>query len=225
MGMANHPHPAGDVAAVHGMLIFGTGPIYLGHLPMFHPPHDHQLVLEVELAGPGDPAATYVKDRAQSGEPVYTWVPKPFVLSTLFGSAAVGREMQGTIVRGHFERGGKPITRNDVRAVVRRVIHAHPLAATDPRARDLSYFIVGTGAEAFAVHVITGPPDFDHVIRVNSLPASIPSSTTVVVQGRGNDSTQRIGRGERVSVTGDGAAGHTLEGLEEIYLELGDLSE
>ena len=38
-----------DPPAIHGMLMVGTQTIFLSHLPMFHRPHDYQVILEVGL--------------------------------------------------------------------------------------------------------------------------------------------------------------------------------
>ncbi len=62
-----HPHPAPGVAT-HGMLVFGEQPIYVSHLPMFHPPHNFQVLAEVGFA-PAD-EELYRNDRAESGETV-----------------------------------------------------------------------------------------------------------------------------------------------------------
>ena len=139
--MANHTHEPGDIPSVQGMLILGTGPIYLSHLPMFRAPHDLQLIIEAELSGADNPQKIYVNHRAQSGEKVYTWVPKRFVLPGLLNSSAGPPTMQGRIFRGHFEREGTPITGGEVRCVVRRVIHPHRLSAAGPRDSKLQYFV------------------------------------------------------------------------------------
>jgi hypothetical protein len=40
-----------DAPAVHGMVLFGgKQAAYVSHLPMFHAPHDRQLILKVALA-------------------------------------------------------------------------------------------------------------------------------------------------------------------------------
>jgi hypothetical protein len=43
---SGHEHPA-----VHGMLVVGEGQLFLSHLPMFHAPHDYQIIMEVRLRG------------------------------------------------------------------------------------------------------------------------------------------------------------------------------
>src|SRR4030095_17245252 len=48
---AQHGHSGAstDRPSVHGMLIFGTEKIYASHLPLFHAPHNYQIILELEL--------------------------------------------------------------------------------------------------------------------------------------------------------------------------------
>jgi hypothetical protein len=203
------------------MLIFGDRPSYLSHLPMFHPPHDRQLVIEVEFNGTDDPAELYRRDRAETSERIYTWVPKPFVLDDLVNASGTA-EMTGRIFRGHFERKGVPIT-GFVTCVVSRLIHSHTLSAAGPRDSNLRYLLFGGRESAFAVHVISGPPDFDHVISVDivSAPARIPG--VVVVQERPNDPARRVQRHERVRMSGS-TEELTVQCLDEIYVEIGELA-
>ena len=225
VAMASHAHGNGEVGAVHGMLIFGTGPIYLSHLPMFHAPHDRQLIMEVEFSGADDPGRIYTKDRATSGEKIYTWDPQRFVLSDLLNLTAGSPAMQGTIVRGHFERGGTPITGSDVLCVVRRVIHTHKLSAKSPRDPKMRYVVFGSAPATFAAHLVSGPPDFDQVIAVDVSTAPAENGQDVVVDGRKNEVGQRVQPKEQAALTVDGATGRTMKCLDEIYVESGELSE
>src|SRR5215218_7768508 len=59
----------------HGMLLIGTTPAYLSHLPMFMAPHDFQVILEVAFTGAGDPQARYIQDRQHTGTKLYTFSP------------------------------------------------------------------------------------------------------------------------------------------------------
>ena len=106
-----------DRPATHGMLIVGNKTIYLSHLPMFHAPHDYQVIVEARFHAPqGDPQATYVADRTRTGTPIYTLVPQPFVLPDVIKGK---RSFTATIFRGHFERGGTPIAANVTVDIVR----------------------------------------------------------------------------------------------------------
>lgn len=41
--------PIGGRRALHGMVVFGSGPYFLEHIPMLTPPHDFQIITEVVL--------------------------------------------------------------------------------------------------------------------------------------------------------------------------------
>lgn len=219
--MNGHSHPGGH-PAVHGMLIFGDGPFYLSHLPMFHPPHDLQLIIEGMFDGAEHPGDRYKRDRAETGEKVYTWVPTPFVLQDLLSPSPGKAKMTGRIFRGHFERGGVPIS-GEVVCAVSRVIHSHSLAAAGPRDPHPRYVLFGEPGRAFAAHVISGVPDFDQVISVDVAP---PAARPVIVEvtDRANDAAGRLQPDGSVRVTTDPGQA-TVQSLDEIYLETGDLSE
>src|SRR5258708_2218861 len=38
-----------DPPATHGMLLFGNQVTYASHLPMFHAPHDYQVIMKLSL--------------------------------------------------------------------------------------------------------------------------------------------------------------------------------
>src|SRR5438128_933955 len=73
------PALAADPPATHGMLLFGKSKIYVSHLPMFHSPHDYQMLAELEL--PPAALSAYKKSLAEHpAETVYTLVPERFSL-------------------------------------------------------------------------------------------------------------------------------------------------
>ena len=43
--------PKGGRRALHGMVLFGAGPYFLEHIPMLSPPHDFQIIAQVNLTG------------------------------------------------------------------------------------------------------------------------------------------------------------------------------
>ena len=67
---------AADHPSTHGMLVFGESAVFLSHLPLFHSPHDYQVILEARFT----PADVYETDRKKSGSTVYTLEPETFVL-------------------------------------------------------------------------------------------------------------------------------------------------
>src|SRR5215213_6375157 len=170
MNHHEHDHEHGGLGR-HGMLLVGEETAYLSHLPMFDDPnHAIQAILEVTFTDDGgNPQAAYVEDRRRTGTKIYTIDPKKFVLSDLVSADPQHhpprRSFNGTIVQGHFERGGTPIA-EDVVVEVTNIVH---FRVFDPDAQglpELRYLLFGKGSELFMAHLITKPPDFDQVLSV-----------------------------------------------------------
>lgn len=223
-------HHAPDGPAVHGMLIVGAQHVFLSHLPMFHPPHEFQVLLKVKLSEAGrDVAPVYFADRQKTATRIYTWVPQPFILSELApDQEPQRRRMRGTIFRGHFERGGQPITSGDVVAEVDQIYHFRKFESSRSALPELQYLLFGEPGDLFVAHLITAPPDFDHVLSVK--PAGIPPSTgqsaaLLRVLQKKNLLEQRLSEGESIQAMVS-ASDLTLPLIvvEEFYLETGDLA-
>lgn len=133
------------------MLLFGESRVFASHLPMFHPPHDYQVILELSLEH--DPRA----DRSA----MHTFDPEPFELAR---ADTPGFEMKIEVFSGHFERGGRSLGKTTAR--VERVLLFEALVADAPRPAAPRFLVLGTPDEAYAVHLITTPPDFDQVVRI-----------------------------------------------------------
>lgn len=153
-----------DPPGFHGMLLFGTGPWYISHLPMFHPPHDYQAILEVRLP----PAAASAMAARATSVPYFTFAPNTeFVLPQMVNDRAVnGGPMGGTIFAGHFERGGTPLGEFPLEIV--RVVYFKKLNPADPKptGNTAPYVVFGSGNQFFAAQTIGGRPGVDHVFPV-----------------------------------------------------------
>jgi hypothetical protein len=232
----NHHPRLADPPATHGMLLFGEKSVYLSHLPMFSMTvHRYQVILEVTLtrAG-GDPQAAYVKDRRQHpGTKIYTFEPEPFVLPELDPNNPQRSSFKGTIFRGHFERGGKPINENVV-ANVTRAVHFRKF---DPQASalpQLEYFIFGKDKDLFLAHLITSPPDFDQVLSVDQTDGKftneeLSKGAPIIFPGKKNTPGQRIKPTQQVigqvKEAGVGAAKMVkLRPGVQFYFEAGELA-
>lgn len=225
--------PVHDAPSTHGMLIVGDGPVYLSHLPMFHKPHDYQVLIEVELVKTGiDATALYVQDRKTTGEKIYTAVPETFSLPDLFTPAdsPVRQSFKATLVRGHFERGGSPIL-EDVTVKVKKVVFAKKFEKNPDALPELRYFLFGNENELFAAHIVNKKPDFDHVLSVrvttgvqsDAQSAAIRAGSLLKVKGAANDVEHAFKEG--VDVHGKiGGADVTIQVITDYYLETGDLS-
>ncbi|MGE0824972.1 MAG: hypothetical protein AB7P18_23005 [Candidatus Binatia bacterium] len=150
-----------DLPEVHGMLVFGTEEIYLSHLPMFHPPHDYQIILAAEFDR--NTEAAYRKSRkAHPEERVYTLEPLPFVLREMVQTL---RPFTATLYRGHFERGGIPIAGN-VPVNIKRLLFFKRLVADATKREHQNYILFGNNKEWFLAHQIVAKPDFDEIASV-----------------------------------------------------------
>ncbi len=234
---------AGSDVGIHGMLLFGEGKIYLSHLPMFDPPHNFQVLLQVTMSGGGpDPRSMYLKDRAATGVKLYTFVPEEFPMSGLIGEFPQPPSVtsfRGSIFRGHFERGGTQLLAG-VTAAVDEVVY---LAELDRTAKPfdgqrLAYLCFGEPGELFLAHTIRNRPSFDHIVPFRFLDpgladqALVPSGTPVDFSDREDQPERRLKRNEEVSgffrqsIGPGGKHGfHTdLQIGEDIYLEVAELA-
>ena len=205
--------PAAGLAATetavggHGMAIFGGREgLYASHLPMFHAPHDSQIVLRFHLA---DAAAGRRLREALAREPrLWTLDPETFDLLRLQpGHPQPLREFQARLFQGHFERGGRPQP-GEQRVIVEEVLLFRRLDPSPRVAATGRYQLVGTGDEWFAFKLIDRRPDFDHIVRL-AVPA-VRGEVSVALSGL-NRSTLSV----QCAFQAPGAA--------EIYFETDDL--
>jgi len=154
--------PSTDPAGSHGMLVVGTDVVYLSHLPMFHVPHNYQLIFEAALDA--DVLDDYRRDSKGHPDTYYTLVPTGrWVLPDTIRD---GASFSADLYRGHFERGGTPI-RQGVVVKVRRIVHFRRFDAgrqSDP----LQWIGFGRGREHFLAHRIEAAPDMDQVVQVSA---------------------------------------------------------
>ncbi|MGR4877912.1 hypothetical protein ACIPUC_00485 [Streptomyces sp. LARHCF249] len=234
--------PVVEPKAAHGMVVVGEETIYLSHLPMFMPPHDFQVLLEVTLHnGSGNAQELYAEDRRTTGTDLYTLNPEAFRLSDLVTPEGQPRitSFNGTLFRGHFERDGVELI-DPVQVEVRRVVHFRQLDAHASRPPALTYLAFGKGSELFLAHLVTAPPDFDHLLAIGNVRSVSGTSLTDEVLGKGprlaipgrTDSPQnRLGEGQQVaaSLLEDGDS--VPDGIDlrfslqrEFYIEEGELA-
>jgi hypothetical protein len=150
-----------DHPAVHGILLFGNHVTYASHLPMFHSPHDYQVLLKLSLAevSGGHTVAAYDSAKATSAE-YFTLVPERMDLTQVISGAK--KSFKAAIFQGHFERGGKNL--GLVQVSVEKIVYATHLDAN--AASSNNYFVFGESGEYFAAHIIQGKPNFDAIAQV-----------------------------------------------------------
>jgi hypothetical protein len=191
----------------HGMAVFGGREgLYASHLPMFHAPHDSQVVLRFHLA---DAAADRTLRETLATRPrLWTLDPETFDLLRLDPRHAQPlREFSARFFEGHFERGGKPQA-SAQRVIVDEVLLFRRLGTAPREAAAGRYRLIGRGSEWFAFKTIDRRPDFDHIVRLEA----------PVTRGEVEVPLQGLGRP-------DAAVQRAFQarGLTEIYFETGDL--
>jgi hypothetical protein len=165
---------------LHGMLLFGGADgLYASHLPMFHKPHDAQVVFALRITDPR--LERKLRWDVGAKPKVWTLVPEKFELDRLApDSVNPLRSFKADVVEGHFERGGKTRLK-DVTVQVVQMLRYQPLDANAPPAKTAHYRAVGHGDTWFLVKDIEGRPSSDHVIALRG--AHKPEDVDVPVNG------------------------------------------
>jgi hypothetical protein len=202
-----------DKPSIHGMLIFGQEKIYASHLPLFHTPHDYQIILELELDKTAK--AQFVKDQQQHPEfTTYTIEPEKFVLPEMLKTP---KPFKVNIYRGHFERGGTLISKQ-ISVTIKQVIYFKKFDPSEAKANDTKFIIFGNSREQFAAHHITNHPDFEQIVQVNtSLTAMDKQFELILFNTKANSP---VGVSGNVIET---SAKRKLTLLKQVYLEFDDL--
>ena len=216
-----------DRPAIHGMLIFGKDTIYLSHLPMFHQPHDYQVIVEATLETSGQ--QIYLQDRASHPEQlIYTIEPlEKFVLPDEMQNL---KSFQATLFRGHFERGGVPIAEN-ITIKVSSVVYFNHFDPQATKPNTLTYLLFGHPGEQYLAHWIVAKPDFDQIAAVefgspqNQALRSKQPYCFALQNGHADDKPLE-GADASIQVS-DGSSSSVLHliSFKEIYLEFDDLSD
>jgi hypothetical protein len=211
----NAQHHSNDKPSTHGMVIFGTERIYASHLPMFHTPHDYQVIMEIQM----DPQAKkkFIRDQETHRDNVtYTIAPETFILPEMLNSPHAFKAM---IYRGHFERGGTPVS-DSVTINIKQIIYQLKFEKGTPKPANYSMIVFGNRTEQFAVHQISSSPDFDQVMRVMyNLNFSNGKSGVITLEEKNNP----VGVSGNVIKTNNPKAEIRL--LKIIYLEFDDLAD
>lgn len=96
--------PSGGRRALHGMVLFGSGPYFLEHIPMLTPPHDFQIITEVSLKNKnGMPVKFDFSRQGFTLKPSSTFSLNDYVAGRL-------KAFTASIYRGSFEQNGQVIS-------------------------------------------------------------------------------------------------------------------
>ncbi len=216
-GVSPECSTAMDSPAIHGMLVFGDSSIYFSHLPMFHSPHDYQIVFEANLRNSVN--ETFLKDQRSHPESIYTFIPTEMLLPD-FGTSV--KEIRGDLYRGHFEKNGILIEKSVV-VQIKRMIHFQKLDGEVTRPANLKYLLVGDKHMTWLIHFISQRPDFDQILAVNSSYGASKNNSGMFVEFRNISNEKPIVDGQ-VFMGYIGDKSYYFSGLKTKYLEFEDLS-
>lgn len=151
-----------DMPSTHGMLIFGDKATYASHLPMFHSPHDYQVVMKISMADfTRVPAMQAFENAKAAGESMFTIQPEVMDLTKVMSGEI--KSFKASLYKGHFERGGELL--GGVKVTVEKFIVKTKL---NPAAPEQNQFLEFGEADdqKYSVHIINGKPSFDQVKKV-----------------------------------------------------------
>lgn len=206
-------HAADATFGSHGMALFGgQDGLYASHLPMFHAPHDYQVILQIHIAEPATDAA--LRKRLDGKDALWTIDPEKFELNALAPDAKAPRkEFTADLVQGHFERGGETRYRA-AKVVIDKVLVFRQLDGKPHDAKFSRYMQIGSGAQRFLVKQIDTRPDFDHIVAYHAA-AGAPTAPVQVrkwgVKATGNDALAQALKANIAAIGGT------------VYFETGDL--
>jgi hypothetical protein len=211
----HHNMGEADKPSVHGMLIFGNEKIYASHLPLFHTPHDYQIILELELEK--TTKDQFVKDQQLHPEfTTYSIEPEKFILPEMIKNP---KPFKVNIYRGHFERGGVLVIKQ-ITATIKQVIYFRKFDPLEIKASDTRFIVFGNSNEQFAAHHISNHPDFEQIIQVRTSLLRTDKPFELILFNLTVNSPVGVS-GNVIETSGKGK--FTL--LKQIYLEFDDLKE
>lgn len=173
------------MSGYHGHLLFGQGPFYLSHLPLYAPPHNYQAIYEVEFPANASSLKEGLKQKLANGS-FATFAPSSNPANraesstdfkipqlTCLAKASGDQVFWGEIHADHFERGGKKL--GTAGLVIKRVIYYQelpldpmPEGSADPLSAG-DFIVFGHSGQYFSSRVLGVRPGVDQIFP---LPAS-----------------------------------------------------
>jgi hypothetical protein len=217
---AQHGHHTSspDKPSVHGMLIFGKEKIYASHLPLFHPPHDYQIILELELSK--EAKKQFIKDQQLHPEQTtYSIEPEQFILPDKISSKG---SFKANLCRGHFERGGVKIA-DSVTVKISAVLYFKKFNPADTKLSTTDFILFGNSKEQFAIHQLSNKPDFEQIIQVFTKARLPDGKADLFTINEKENSPVGVGGNEVAAMLAGSKQKITL--LKQLYLEFEDMKE
>lgn len=144
--------------ATHGMVIFGKEKLHAYHLPMFHAPHNKQLVITFDVPADVKSRISDLQDTA-----FLTFVPAAFDLESFIKSPF---NLKGDLYAGHFEQDGAVVL-SDITLVNPKIEYVADLAKPNGSGVE-TYKVFGTKDDAYALHLLNGGSAFDKIFKLTA---------------------------------------------------------
>jgi hypothetical protein len=226
----NMPMPQ---SSTHGFSLLGGKCLVLSHIPMFMPPHQAQLFLEVTLAGSSgqDPTKIYLDDQAKTKTTDYVLLSDELVLATL-GPSAPQRltSFTGKLYRGwpFNNPNTAPLLVEHLTVNVTRSLYFHSITQ-GKLLTDLTYLAFAAPESAYLVHKLVQPadlktapkpPDFVQILsgKIDGIDASkLQHVEEVVFPGVANNPSHKLNAGQSVAGKIGGEDVHVHTQAELIY--------
>lgn len=145
----------GGRKALHGMVVFGSGPYFLEHIPMLTPPHDFQIITEVILKNKnGSVINQNFSNSRFTLKPSSSFSLNDYVAERL-------QVFTGSIYQGSFEQNGRMINGLEnitIQVKSYKVIRQLPGSATSG-----SFIQLNDGKSTFESHVINPSQNFQMI--------------------------------------------------------------
>ena len=145
---------------VHGMVLMSkSSTIFASHLPMYHKPHNVQLVYKLEVKDFN--LVQVVRDNE-----LVTVKPKPFNLQRLMRGEKV--TVNAELYIGHFERDGMKVYDN-ITLVFDKQLYMRELSDIKPSSNEQEYDVISYNSKAdrLYIHRLQQAPSFDHIIHID----------------------------------------------------------
>lgn len=158
---------------IHGMvLVAHASRIYASHLPLYHKPHDVQLVYKIESKE--IPFLNLIRDAD-----LVTIKPREFNLQRLIRGEKM--TIVADVYRGHFERESELIFK-DKAIVFEKQLYVRELKDLAKPSLWQEYDVINVGkTERIYIHKIAQPPSFDHLLLVDLEGACLQKFKTSVM--------------------------------------------
>ncbi len=150
-----------DLVAIHGMVLFGKKSTYASHMPMFHAPHDYQLLLKIRLIDTANVKTVGLYQQLNmTGNELFTLLPEKMDLAKIISGNL--KQFQASLYQGNFEDGGRNL--GPLIVSIEKVVLTSKLNPADSEQNQ--YFIFGENEEYFAIHKIYGEPSYDSIVSI-----------------------------------------------------------